>query len=123
MIATTTRLSVLMAAMTLVGASTPSMAAAQVSDVDVVRHSENTQTIHHEETHYEEVCTTDESELVASEGNMNSQFADVDTTESSDCVMTQTQTTETPPGSNTASSVDTSFNDFDILTALLADFF
>ena len=119
----TTKLVVLMAAMTLVGAGSPLMAAAQVSDVDVVRHSENTQTIHHEEIHHEEVCTTNESELVAAEGNMSSQFADVGTTESSDCVITQTQTTETQPGSNTASSVDTSFNDFDILTALVADFF
>jgi hypothetical protein len=114
----TTKLIVLMAAMTLVGAGGPLMAAAQVSDVDIVRHKEITQVIHHEE-----VCTTNESELVASEGNVSSQLADVDTTEISDCMTTQTHTTETQSGGNTASTLDYSSNVFDIPTALIADFF
>jgi hypothetical protein len=118
MIATATKLSVLMAAMTLVGVSTPSMAAAQEPNVDIERNNQNTQVINEEQ-----VCTTNESELVVSEDDVSSQFADVDGRESSDCVITETQITKTPSGSSTTSVDGLSFNEFGILTALLADFF
>jgi hypothetical protein len=119
MIATTTKLSVLMAAMTIVGASTPSMAAAQEPNVGIERNNQNTQVINEEQ----EVCTTNESELVVSEDDVSSQFANVDGRESSDCVITETQITRSPSGSSTASVDGPSSNEFGILTELLADFF